>query len=99
LHQSQLAGSASAVAGSPGAGAGAAKSGPSISDIMSRPSGTQRKLPVPKVAVQDMLNLDIGLNGLSTGLNMDKDRPALESIRSGHYSGSTSGNSSIFGDQ
>lgn len=27
-----------------------------MSEIMNRPVGTQRKLPVPKVAVQDMLN-------------------------------------------
>ena len=43
--------------------------GPSISDIMSRPDGTQRKLPVPKVAVHELLNPGSGFNSGSSSAN------------------------------
>ncbi|KAK3319320.1 DNA-binding protein cre-1 [Apodospora peruviana] len=37
--------------------------GMSLTDIISRPDGTQRKLPVPKVAVHDLLGPSDGFNG------------------------------------
>ncbi|CAL5869762.1 uncharacterized protein PFLUO_LOCUS3992 [Penicillium psychrofluorescens] len=53
---------------SPGSG----HMGPSLSDIMSKSDGTQRKLPVPqvpKVAVQDMLNPTSGFSSMSSSTN------------------------------
>jgi zinc finger protein CreA/MIG len=34
----------------------------SLTDILSRPDGSQRKLPVPKVAVHDLLGPSDGFN-------------------------------------
>jgi zinc finger protein CreA/MIG len=46
--------------------------GSTIADIMSKPDGTQRKLPVPqvpKVAVQDMLNPTAGFSSVNSSAN------------------------------
>ncbi|KAJ5273322.1 hypothetical protein N7478_008447 [Penicillium angulare] len=46
--------------------------GPTITDIMSKSDGTQRKLPVPqvpKVAVQDMLNPATGFSSMNSSTN------------------------------
>lgn len=51
-------------------------SGPSISDIMSRTDGTQRKLPVPqvpKMAVQDMLHSGLSSGESSTNASINGD--------------------------
>jgi zinc finger protein CreA/MIG len=46
--------------------------GSTLADIMSKPDGTQRKLPVPqvpKVAVQDMLNPTAGFSSMNSSAN------------------------------